>query len=45
MNQAMKEAWLKINLLLENPDITDLDIFLRTWQLALEASKPRSNEA
>jgi uncharacterized glyoxalase superfamily metalloenzyme YdcJ len=39
MNEAMKQAWLQISAMMENPDTTELDIFLRTWQLAMKAER------
>jgi hypothetical protein len=41
MNEAMKDAWIIVRNMAEDPDTTDLDIFLRTWQLALQAQKGR----
>jgi hypothetical protein len=41
MNEDMKNAWLQISTLCENPDMTELDLFLRTWQLAMAAERKR----
>jgi hypothetical protein len=44
MNEAMKTAWLQISAMMENPDTTELDIFLRTWQLAIQAQREIKND-
>ena len=41
MNEAMKNAWLQISVLSGNPEMTELDVFLRTWQMAIEAERER----
>ena len=37
MNEAMKQAWLEISRMLGEPTREELDVFLRTWQRAMEA--------
>ena len=37
MNEAMKQAWLEISQMLGEPTREELDVFLRTWQRAMEA--------
>ena len=39
MNEAMKQAWLEISQMLGEPTREELDVFLRTWQRAMEAQK------
>jgi len=39
MNEAMKTAWLEISRMLGEPTREELDVFLRTWQRAMEAQK------
>lgn len=39
MNQEMKQAWLEISRMLGEPTREELDVFLRTWQRAMEAQK------
>jgi hypothetical protein len=39
MNEAMKTAWLEISQMLGEPTREELDVFLRTWQRAMEAQK------
>jgi hypothetical protein len=38
MNEAMKQAWLEISQMLGEPTREELDVFLRTWQRAMQAS-------
>ncbi len=42
MNEDMKQAWLEISRMLGEPTREELDVFLRTWQLALAAAKRQS---
>lgn len=42
MNEDMKAAWLEISRMLGEPTREELDVFLRTWQLALAAAKRQS---
>jgi hypothetical protein len=37
MNEAMKTAWLEISQMLGEPTREELDVFLRTWQRAMQA--------
>ena len=39
MNDAMKTAWLEIEQMLEVPTPVELNIFLRTWQRAIQAER------
>ena len=39
MNEEMKQAWLEISQMLGEPTREELDVFLRTWQRAMEAQK------
>jgi hypothetical protein len=39
MNEAMKQAWLEIDQLLGEPTREELDVFLRTWQRAIQAER------
>jgi hypothetical protein len=39
MNEQMKQAWLEISRMLGEPTREELDVFLRTWQRAMEAQK------
>jgi hypothetical protein len=39
MNEAMKQAWLEITQMLEEPTEEDLDVFLRAWQRAIQAER------
>jgi hypothetical protein len=39
MNEQMKAAWLEISRMLGEPTREELDVFLRTWQRAMEAQK------
>lgn len=39
MNEAMKQAWLEISQMLGEPTREELDIFLRTWQKAMQAER------
>ena len=39
MNEAMKAAWLEINQMLGEPTREELDVFLRTWQRAIQAER------
>ena len=39
MNEEMKQAWLEISRMLGEPTREELDVFLRTWQRAMEAQK------
>lgn len=37
----MKTAWLEITRMLGEPTNEELDVFLRTWQRAIEAERDR----
>jgi hypothetical protein len=39
MNEAMKKAWLEIDQILGEPTREELDVFLRTWQKAIQAER------
>lgn len=39
MNEAMKTAWLEISQMLGEPTREELDVFLRTWQRAIQAER------
>jgi len=39
MNEAMKKAWLEISQMLGEPTREELDVFLRTWQRAIQAER------
>jgi hypothetical protein len=39
MNEAMKAAWLEISQMLGEPTRGELDVFLRTWQRAIQAER------
>ena len=39
MNEAMKTAWLEISQVLGEPTREELDVFLRTWQRAIQAER------
>jgi len=39
MNEAMKKAWLEISQMLGEPTREELDVFLRTWQRAMQAER------
>jgi hypothetical protein len=39
MNEAMKQAWLEISQMLGEPTRAELDVFLRTWQKAIQAER------
>ena len=39
MNEAMKTAWLEISQMLGEPTREELDVFLRTWQRAMQAER------
>lgn len=39
MNEAMKQAWLEITEMLGEPTREELDVFLRTWQRAMQAER------
>ncbi len=39
MNEAMKQAWLEISQMLGEPTREELDVFLRTWQRAAQATR------
>ena len=41
MNEDMKQAWLEISQMLGEPTKEELDVFLRTWQRAIEAERAR----
>jgi len=41
MNEAMKKAWLEIDQMLGEPTREELDVFLRTWQRAIQAERTR----
>ena len=42
MNEAMKTAWLEISELIGEPTREEFDIFLRTWQRAMQAERKRT---
>jgi len=39
MNEAMKAAWLEISQMVGEPTREELDVFLRTWQRAIQAER------
>ena len=39
MNGAMADAWLEISRMLGEPTREELDVFLRTWQRAIQAER------
>jgi hypothetical protein len=39
MNEAMKNAWVEITRSFGEPTREELDVFLRTWQMAIEAER------
>jgi hypothetical protein len=39
MNDAMKQAWLEISQMLGYPTQQQQDVFLRTWQRAIQAER------
>lgn len=39
MNEDMKAAWLEITQMLGEPTKEELDVFLRTWQRAVQATR------
>jgi len=39
MNEAMSLAWLEISQMLGEPTREELDVFLRTWQRAIQAER------
>lgn len=39
MNEQMKEVWLEISRMLGEPTKEELDVFLRTWQRAIQAER------
>jgi hypothetical protein len=39
MNEEMKAAWLEISRMLGEPTREELDVFLRTWQRASQATR------
>ena len=39
MNEDMKAAWLEISQMLGEPTKEELDVFLRTWQRAIQAEQ------
>ena len=41
MNEDVKTAWLEISQMLGEPTKEELDVFLRTWQRAIEAERQR----
>lgn len=41
MNEDMKQAWLTISQMLGETTAEELDVFLRTWQLAIQAERNR----
>jgi len=44
MNEAMKAAWLEISQMLGEPTREELDVFLRTWQRAIQAEREECAE-
>jgi len=41
MNESMKQAWLEISQMLGEPTREELDVFLRTWQRAIQAEREK----
>ncbi len=39
MNEAMRLAWLEISQILGEPTREELDVFLRTWQRAIQSER------
>jgi len=39
MSEAMKQAWLEVTQMLDEPTEEDLDVFLRAWQRAIQAER------
>jgi hypothetical protein len=39
MNEAMKTAWLEISQMMGETTPEELDVFLRTWQRAIQAER------
>jgi hypothetical protein len=39
MNEAMRQAWLEISQMLGETTPEELDVFLRTWQRAMQAER------
>ena len=39
MNEAMKKAWTELSKMLVEPTPIELDVFLRTWQRAIQAER------
>lgn len=39
MNEAMKKAWAELCKMLVEPTPIELDVFLRTWQRAIQAER------
>ena len=39
MNEAMKQAWLEISQMMGETTKEELDVFLRTWQRAIQAER------
>jgi len=39
MNDAITQAWLEISQMLGEPTREELDLFLRTWQRAIQAER------
>ena len=39
MNEQMKEVWLEISRMLGEPTREEMDVFLRTWQRAIQAER------
>ena len=45
MNKQMKQAWLEISQMLGEPTREELDVFLRTWQRAIQAEREECAKA
>lgn len=41
MNEDMKKAWAEVCSVLGEPTKEELDVFLRTWQRAIQAERDR----
>ena len=41
MNEDMKTAWVEITQAFGEPTREELDLFLRTWQMAIKAERKR----
>jgi hypothetical protein len=39
MNEAMRQAWLEISQMMGETTPAELDVFLRTWQRAIQAER------